>query len=221
MVIDDVDGWFGKPGQCLSAAALARVIQRLNEIARSLHVAIVVLVRAQMSVEGRITSRQLSRLSQSASVLWMVVRDREGARERAGEGEMGRGSDRETEGKAEEGSGDEDGALVQGADAEGECKMQNAKCKTQNDASGSKLDSEDQPPKTQDLRTKTSDRNPKPDAHCAYRQSDRRWLLPVKNNLAPDVATFGRDPTVKVKCVGRDDAPVFLVHGLASVRWGA
>jgi hypothetical protein len=62
LVIDDIDGWFGKPGNLLPAAALARAIQRLNELARSLRVAIVVLARTQLSVEGRITARQLSRL---------------------------------------------------------------------------------------------------------------------------------------------------------------
>ena len=79
LVIDDVDGWFGKPGNMLSPAALARVVQRLNELARAKRVAIVVLARLQMSVEGRITTRQLSRLSHAASVVWMVVRDREKA----------------------------------------------------------------------------------------------------------------------------------------------
>jgi hypothetical protein len=39
------------------------VIDRLNELARSLHAAIVVLVRTQLSVEGRITSRQLGRVA--------------------------------------------------------------------------------------------------------------------------------------------------------------
>jgi hypothetical protein len=77
LIIDDVDGWFGKPGNLMSAAALNRVIQRLNELARSLHVAIVVLARTQLSPEGRITSRQLSRLSQAASVVWMIAKDRE------------------------------------------------------------------------------------------------------------------------------------------------
>jgi hypothetical protein len=79
LVIDDIDGWFGKPGNLLPAAALTRAIQRLNELARSLRVAIVVLARTQLSVEGRMTSRQLSRLSHAANVVWMVVRDREKA----------------------------------------------------------------------------------------------------------------------------------------------
>jgi hypothetical protein len=77
LVIDDLDGWFGKPGNLLSPAALARVIQRLNELARSKRVAIVALARLQLSVEGRITSRQLSRISQAAGVVWLVARDRE------------------------------------------------------------------------------------------------------------------------------------------------
>jgi hypothetical protein len=77
LVIDDLDGWFGKPGNLLSAAALARVIQRLNELARSKRVAIVALARLQLSVEGRITSRQLSRISQAAGVVWLVARDRD------------------------------------------------------------------------------------------------------------------------------------------------
>jgi hypothetical protein len=102
LVIDDLDGWFGKPGNLLSPAALARVIQRLNELARSKRVAIVALARLQLSVEGRITSRQLSRISQAAGVVWLVARDREqevGHREqglgnraeelRASEGESG------------------------------------------------------------------------------------------------------------------------------------
>jgi hypothetical protein len=75
--IDDVDGWFGRPGQCLSAATLARVIQHLNQLARSLRVAVVVLLRAPMSADGRLTSQQLGRLSQSASVVWLLVKDRE------------------------------------------------------------------------------------------------------------------------------------------------
>jgi hypothetical protein len=77
LVIDDLDGWFGKPGNLLSAAALSRVIQRLNELARSRRVAIVALARLQLSVEGRITSRQLSRISQAAGVVRLVARDRE------------------------------------------------------------------------------------------------------------------------------------------------
>ena len=76
LVIDDVDGWFGGPGQCLSAATVARVIQHLNQLARSLHVAVVVLARTPMSAEGRITSKQLRRLSQSASVVWLLVKDK-------------------------------------------------------------------------------------------------------------------------------------------------
>lgn len=79
LVIDDADGWFGKPGNMLSAAALARVIERLNELARGKHLAIVITVRAQLGVEGRITARQFSRLSHAAGVVWMVVK--EGARE--------------------------------------------------------------------------------------------------------------------------------------------
>jgi hypothetical protein len=184
LVIDDVDGWFGKPGQCLSAAALARVIQRLNELARSLHVAIVVLVRAQMSAEGRLTSRQLSRLSQSASVVWMVVKDREQG--------TGQREERSPKSKVQSPKSEE------GTEADDQCEMQIAKCKSQIDASGNRPDSEDLSPKTQDLRPKTSDSNPKSKIEnpksetLAYSQSDRRWLLPVKNNLAPDVATFGR-----------------------------
>ena len=76
LVVDDVDGWFGRPGQCLPAATLARVIQHLNQLAREFHVAIVVLTRAPMSAEGRLTSAQLARLSQSASVVWLLVKDR-------------------------------------------------------------------------------------------------------------------------------------------------
>ena len=121
LVIDDVDGWFGKPGNMLSSAALARVIQRLNELARSLRLAIVVLVRMQLSVEGRITTRQLSRLSQAASVVWTVVKDREISN----------------------------------------CEMQNANCKLE-------------------------------EGDRAYRQSARRWFLPVKNNLAADADVLGR-----------------------------
>ncbi|HET6879836.1 MAG TPA: hypothetical protein VFI31_06765, partial [Pirellulales bacterium] len=196
LVIDDVDGWFGKPGQCVSAAGLARIIQRLNELARSLHVAIIVLVRAQMSVEGRITSRQLSRLAQSASVVWMVVRDR------------GQGTGQREDGKSSkckvQSPKSENGVL-----ADDHCKMQIANCKLQNDASGSNLDSRCRNPKTQDLRPKTSDLNPKSDGP-AYSQSDRRWLLPVKNNLAPDVETFGRAFELfdgQIRWHGDDPAP--------------
>jgi hypothetical protein len=77
VVIDDVDGWFGEPGGMLPAAALARIIERLNELAVMMHVAIVVLARVQLSVEGRITARQLSRIAHAASVVWVVAKDRE------------------------------------------------------------------------------------------------------------------------------------------------
>ena len=166
LVIDDVDGWFGKPGNMLSAAALARVIQRLNELARSLRLAIVVLVRMQLSVEGRITTRQLSRLSQAASVVWTVVKDREGARETRSDGET-------------EGSGGRGGIA--------NCELQNANCKLDQGPHPNPL------PEGEGTRgnPKSKIENPK-SPPPAYSQSARRWFLPVKNNLAPDAAAPGR-----------------------------
>jgi hypothetical protein len=155
LVIDDVDGWFGKPGNLLSAAALARVIQRLNELAQSLHVAIVVLARTQLSVEGRITSRQLSRLSQAASVVWMLVKDRGQRIGDRAQGESGRGRDDER-------------------------------------------------------------RSPR-----AYRQSARRWFMPVKNNLSPDAATFGRSFELvdgQIRWHGDDPAPSLAEAMLTSAH---
>lgn len=147
LIIDDVDGWFGKPGMMLPAAGLARVVQRLNELARELRVAIVVLVRTQPSVEGRITPRQLSRLSQAANVVWMVVKDKEGAKERGSEGATGEES--------------------------------------------------------------------------AYSQSRRRWLLPVKNNLAPDSAAHGRTFEIldgQIRWHGGEAAPSLAEALLPSVH---
>ncbi|HEV3005635.1 MAG TPA: hypothetical protein VGX78_14310, partial [Pirellulales bacterium] len=155
LVIDNVDGWFGKPGNLLSAAALARVIQRLNELAQSLHVAIVVLARTQLSVEGRITSRQLSRLSQAASVVWMLVKDRGQRIGDRAQGESGRGRDDER-------------------------------------------------------------RSPR-----AYRQSARRWFMPVKNNLSPDAATFGRSFELvdgQIRWHGDDPAPSLAEAMLTSAH---
>ena len=126
VVIDDVDGWLGKPGKMLSAAALTRTIQRLDSLARVKKLAVVVLARLQLSIEGRATAHQLSRLSHAASVVWLLARDRDGGTERQ-----------------------RDGAS---AGAEG---WNNPKAKIEN-------------PKSV------------------------RYLLPLKNNLATDVATYGR-----------------------------
>ena len=166
LIIDDVDGWFGKPGNMLSAAALARILQRLDELARSKRVAIVVLARSQLSVEGRITSRHLSRLAHAASVVWMLVKDRE------------------------QGSGTQRVPGVQGS-AEEVLGLRSSVF----DPSGNEHQSEDQRPKTEDpspgdgLGRPSSDEGESP---RAYRQSQRRWLLPVKNNLSADGDVFGR-----------------------------